>query len=559
MAARPALRELAVRAVRDEGGCCASSGSSPDTRAPVRVEEASSASRTDASGYRARGAGNVEASYVSSLGERLGPRLESARARPSDEVINDNVEGSGAWDGTTGSSLGPTSAAADGPTEGCSEESVGSRAQAVLLGDGERPRATYWGRAVTEVTNGFILRFRHAISKFWAARANDVKRACAEGMPTGLIDEYDVLAFVLADALGQPLLHPDDTNKFGKRVASKVTRLEDHLAKIDGRADAVVRRARDAAAADPSKLPRVAEAEEAGRAERAELLAKPYDPAPPQTTVGGKRARSDGEMTTQVQALGRAVAAVERAKDDVERRKRATERVGAVPVPPCDSAALHMWRRHDREAAAASDAAAHLQEAQARLAKKQRQVIQLGEEAEESLERSRKEREERLQKSAELTRCSREVGRRRRAELSRYFELYGAYRFTKDEDFEYEVMEPGKQFINVVEASDNGNGDVDFDCAWMMVTGTGIGPPPPMEKPVFPPLPFEHSEHSPQWIERCRRKGVSPLINPDELDDHRDVVDTSGLPHLLDYACWPSIDRPCGRSTCRHCATSPRV
>ena len=32
-------------------------------------------------------------------------------------------------------------------------------------------------------------------------------------MPLGAIDEMDVLAFVVFDALDQPLLHPDMTNK----------------------------------------------------------------------------------------------------------------------------------------------------------------------------------------------------------------------------------------------------------------------------------------------------------------------------------------------------------
>jgi hypothetical protein len=111
----------------------------------------------------------------------------------------------------------------------------------------------------------------------------------------------------------------------------------------------------------------------------------------------------------------------------------------------------------------------------------------------------------------------------------------------------------GKRFINVVEAEDDYVGDVDFACAWEMVAGTGIGPPPPMEQPTFPPLPFEFSEHCPQWIEICRRKGISPHRDPCEALDGPNVVNTSGLPHLLDYACWPSLDR---HSACRHCSAN---
>ena len=176
---------------------------------------------------------------------------------------------------------------------------MGSRPEEMFLGNGERPRATGWGRAVPQFNNAFIIELRGVVAKFWEARADDVRRACAAGMPTGVIDEMDVLAFVTVDALGRPLLHADDANKFGKKVASKVSRLEDSLAKIDARTDAAVRRAREAAASDPSKLPRVAAAEESGRVERKALLDKLYDPQPPQSTIGAKRKERDGDLLQQ--------------------------------------------------------------------------------------------------------------------------------------------------------------------------------------------------------------------------------------------------------------------
>jgi hypothetical protein len=48
-----------------------------------------------------------------------------------------------------------------------------------------------------------------------------MKAACAPA----LVDEVDVLAYLIADALGRPILHPDDTNAVGKRVASCAKRV----------------------------------------------------------------------------------------------------------------------------------------------------------------------------------------------------------------------------------------------------------------------------------------------------------------------------------------------
>ena len=113
----------------------------------------------------------------------------------------------------------------------------------MLLGDGERPRATGWGRAVAKCTIGFLLVVRAVVRQLWEAREDDIKAKCAAFMPTGLIDEMDVLAFVLADALGQPLLHPDDTNLFGKRIATRATRAQKDVYKEERRTADAVRKA----------------------------------------------------------------------------------------------------------------------------------------------------------------------------------------------------------------------------------------------------------------------------------------------------------------------------
>ena len=90
-----------------------------------------------------------------------------------------------------------------------------------MLGDGERPIASGIAAIASEATYGLIIAVRDVVSKLWAQRQDEIKAACR---PL-LIDEVDVLAYVTADALGRPQMHPDDTNAVGKRIESCAKRI----------------------------------------------------------------------------------------------------------------------------------------------------------------------------------------------------------------------------------------------------------------------------------------------------------------------------------------------
>ena len=105
-------------------------------------------------------------------------------------------------------------------------------------------------------------------------------------MPTGLVDEIDVLAWLTADVLGRPLLHADDTNAVGKRIAAHASRVEKRLRVEAESMRKTVGKARVTAAKKPELLSKVAAAEVAGEKARAVLLEKP------RTTVGEKRPAS---------------------------------------------------------------------------------------------------------------------------------------------------------------------------------------------------------------------------------------------------------------------------
>ena len=57
-----------------------------------------------------------------------------------------------------------------------------------------------------------------AAEQLWSEREEEVRRACE---PTrGLIDGQEVFAYLLADVLGRPVLHPDDARGVGRNGAA---------------------------------------------------------------------------------------------------------------------------------------------------------------------------------------------------------------------------------------------------------------------------------------------------------------------------------------------------
>ncbi|MGY9050517.1 MAG: hypothetical protein ACKVKF_26730 [Rhodobacterales bacterium] len=159
----------------------------------------------------------------------------------------------------------------------------------MLLGAGKRPVASGMEPAASQATNGLIIELRRAAAELWEARAEAIKASCAPHVPTGRVDEMDVLAWLTADALGHPLLHADDTNPVGKRVAAHATRAERKLRDVDADARKAVAKARAAASKKPALLPTIAAAAANGESARSAHLEKAYDPQLPAPTVGAKR------------------------------------------------------------------------------------------------------------------------------------------------------------------------------------------------------------------------------------------------------------------------------
>ena len=219
----------------------------------------------------------------------------------------------------------------------------------MLIGDGERPRRSGLDGIIGSCTNQLVVAARRVVRELWEAHEDDIRRSCRPHLPIGLIDEMDVLAYVLADALGRPLPHPDDTNKFGKKVAMQAARVEARLVDAERQADGAVRKASAAAAANPTLLPRVQAARDARAVATGKILNALYDPKPPDRTVGAKR------KIDETIPLRRAQAALRTAEQQVRRTRHELDKLG--PLPDVDlpedmddeAGEAAAWRRWERE------------------------------------------------------------------------------------------------------------------------------------------------------------------------------------------------------------------
>ena len=128
----------------------------------------------------------------------------------------------------------------------CATAALRSRYEGMFLGDGERPRPSGGDAAATECTGGLTLDVRKVVGDLWRDRRDDIIAACkgyihrSDGSTS--IDEMDVLAWAIADTLrGGALLHADDTNKLGKRVAAKAKSVQQEITAEQRRAGDSVR------------------------------------------------------------------------------------------------------------------------------------------------------------------------------------------------------------------------------------------------------------------------------------------------------------------------------
>ena len=168
------------------------------------------------------------------------------------------------------------------------------RGKTMLTGEGERPVASGDTRRAAAATLELILSVCVAAEQLWDDCEDDIRRCCAPWTPTGLIDGREVFAYLLADVLGRPLLHPADTHGVAQRGANGVAKARKQtggqkIAKASY--NAAVRIAARAAADGAPPAAAVAYAK----------LLETYDLKLPSRTVG-RRVRSADTATDPVPA-----------------------------------------------------------------------------------------------------------------------------------------------------------------------------------------------------------------------------------------------------------------
>ena len=252
-------------------------------------------------------------SSTSCMPEPLMLDSKDSHVRDKEARASNTVPGLGQSSGTASNARQGVQRPAQ-PAEAHTAYALRERLRAMVLGHGERPVASGMVEISNCSTYGFVVALREAAGELWRDHEEEIKLAAAPR----LIDEVDLIGLLAADVRGRPLLHEDDSNGVGKRVLTHATRASKAIKDAEKRASDAVRRAQDAAAGDPSKLPRLVAAE--AKAE-ADVLAVHEKPTPklelPTRTVGKRGLPLDPTAEAEAQVAA-ARAAVKRAQSTHE-------------------------------------------------------------------------------------------------------------------------------------------------------------------------------------------------------------------------------------------------
>ena len=192
----------------------------------------------------------------------------------------------------------PPASARQQPFGDSTSAALKERAESMFLRGESAPLASGHPPAAAEATYQLVIDVNTVVRELWSDHSDAIKRRCAPEMPKGLIAMQEVFGFVLADALGRPLLPADRAMRVGlsgdnalRSIMGAKSRKGQLPAARETAAEAV-RKAKRVAQSDPSLLPRVAAAQAAGEAAIAAVLAKAVELDLPNETVG-KRKRAD--------------------------------------------------------------------------------------------------------------------------------------------------------------------------------------------------------------------------------------------------------------------------
>ena len=245
-----------------------------------------------------------------------------------------------------------------------SEAQVKERTERFLFGDPAGVKASGPIGAATRATLALVVTCLAVQKELWSSRRPEIKALLADEQ--GRFDKEELLAHIINDALGRPLLPAGKaTRDVGTAANNALKKEKKETAETKSRTSSAVSAARVAARKDPALLPGVAAAEAARAAELAAVLAQEYDFNLPNFTVGAKRKAPDLS-----EVLRRAEAAHRAAEQELARTQHELDSLGPQPTIeyPADlddkageAAALRLWEREKeiRDRATQAYLAAH--------------------------------------------------------------------------------------------------------------------------------------------------------------------------------------------------------
>ena len=192
------------------------------------------------------------------------------------------------------------------------------RAVRMFLRRGEEPVPSGMRQVVSDVSNGLAVAVRAAIRALYKLHRADVCRSPER--PDLPLSQEEAIGYLLADAVGRPLLAALDARPLGKRVDTKVSAAKDGLlTKLAAMPKAATEAARKQAAKSGESFGRAAFAAKHEADARAALLAKAHDPKLPAATVGKRKRPAE-----------QAAVVTEEPEDSCTRKRRQLEELRAA-------------------------------------------------------------------------------------------------------------------------------------------------------------------------------------------------------------------------------------
>ena len=174
------------------------------------------------------------------------------------------------------------------------EAEVQKLSERFLFEDAAGAMATGPIGAASRVSLGLVVVADQVRAALWRNRRPEIKAVMDDEQ--GRFDKQELLAHIINNALGRPILYSTDARTVGVAADNALAKEKKDTKEAKKIADEAIRTARAAAAKDPSMLPQLAAAQAARDVALAAVLAQTYDLKLPNSTVGAVKKPADRRL-----------------------------------------------------------------------------------------------------------------------------------------------------------------------------------------------------------------------------------------------------------------------